>query len=248
VNNQKSLLFIAPLILMVLMACRLGNVTFDSQVVQGSGRMASEERDIRGVTEVSLTGMGDLTIVQGDEEGLTIEADENLLPNITTDVRGSELTIGFRSGISLRNMGQVKFTLRVKDISRVTISGSGNVRSAELNAGELRMTISGSGNVDIANLTASKLQVNTSGSGNFNLAGNVTEQEVIITGSGNYRASDLQSSRASIRVSGSGSVDVWAEDELDVRISGFGSVNYYGQPEISQRITGSGSVRSRGSK
>jgi hypothetical protein len=247
-NNRKSLYFILPLIALVLLACRVGNTTFNPQVVQGSGNVVTEQRQVSGVERVTLTSIGDLTIIQGDEEGLTIEADDNLLPYIKAEMRGRELNIGLENGVSVRNISPIRYTLRIKDINRISVSGSGNIDAEELTVGDLTLSITGSGNVNIVQLTAGDLNVTTSGSGNYDLAGKVAKQEITITGSGNYRAGDLESTRASVQISGAGNVTVWAEEELDVRITGFGSVDYYGKPQVSQSISGSGSVNSQGNK
>jgi hypothetical protein len=248
VNNRKSLLFVLPIIAIVLMSCQIGNITINQQRVQGSGNAVVEERRVSGIERVSLTAIGELTIIQGDEEGLTVEADDNIMPYIETVMRGRELYLEMRKGISINPITTIRYTLRVKDINRISVTGSGNIYADALDVDDLNLSISGSGNMNFGSLTAANLKVTTSGSGNFDLAGTVERQDITITGSGNYRAGDLESIRANVQISGAGSVTIQAAEELDVRITGFGNVDYYGSPNVSQTISGSGNVRSRGSK
>ena len=48
--------------------------------LRGSGRMAEEERPVSGIIGVDLATFGDLTIEVGEQEGLSIEAEDNLIP------------------------------------------------------------------------------------------------------------------------------------------------------------------------
>jgi hypothetical protein len=245
-NTRKSVYFILPIIAMVLMACGVGNISFNRQIIDGSGKLASEERSVSDVERVSLTDIGSLEIIQGSEEGLTVEADDNILPYLQTRMRGRELVIEVQNGIQVQPDTPIRYTLRVKSLNQVSVSGAGNISAAELNTGDLALKISGSGNVKIDQLTAEDLQVNTSGSGNFELAGEVQTQDITISGSGRYTAGDLASKSTDIRVSGSGDLIVWAADSLKISISGRGTVSYYGSPAVSQTITGSGEVKALG--
>jgi hypothetical protein len=246
VNTRKPVIIILPLIALLLMACSLGNISLSRSIVEGSGKTASEKRSISDVERVSLTDVGDLEIIQGDEESLTVEADDNVMRYIETRMRGRELVISIQNGIQLQTSTPIRYTLRVKSLSQIAVSGSGNITSEDLKTGDLALQISGSGNVKIAQLSAKDLRVSISGSGNFDLAGEVETQSVSISGSSNYTAGDLASQSADIRVSGSGDLTVWAKESLKISISGRGTVGYYGQPAVTQGITGSGEVKSLG--
>jgi hypothetical protein len=53
----------------------------------GSGNVITESRDVAGFNEIALGGIGTGIVTQGDEEALTIEAEDNLLPPIGSEVR-----------------------------------------------------------------------------------------------------------------------------------------------------------------
>ena len=55
-------------------------------VVGGSGKVETETRQVSGFTAIDLTGTGEVTIEQGETESLTIEADDNVLPALTSKV------------------------------------------------------------------------------------------------------------------------------------------------------------------
>lgn len=244
--NRKSYLFVLPLIALVLMSCRFGNIRIDRERINGSGNLKTETREVSNVERVALEDIGDLTIIQGDTEGLTVEADDNILQYIETEMRGRELVLKVQDGYQVSSNPTIRYTLRVKNLNRISVAGAGNVEAESLEVGDLNLDVAGAGNVNLSNLQADRLTAETSGSGNFNLDGKVASQNIIITGAGNYSAGALESGSADVTITGAGNVTVWAVDELDIRINGFGDVSYYGSPEVSQSITGGGAVKSLG--
>jgi hypothetical protein len=246
VNTQKSIFMVLSILMLSMLACQVGGVMLDRNLVVGSGNVESQERSVSDVERVRLTALGDLTIIQGNQEGLTVEADDNLLPYIETEMRGRELVIGIKDGIQVEPNSPIHITLQVKTLDQVVISGSGNVYAESLDTGDLTLEVSGSGNMTFDELKAEDLRLRTSGSGNFTLAGEVQTQDISISGSGNVKGGDLASRDAEVTISGSGNVTVWVSEKLDINVTGVGNVDYYGQPEVSQRITGGGEINSLG--
>src|SRR4030095_14010684 len=77
--------------LMVLIA---GGCVGDFVTVKGSGIARQESRQVHDFSEMSLSGSGEVFIEQTGKESLTIEADDNLLPYLETEVQGGALTLG----------------------------------------------------------------------------------------------------------------------------------------------------------
>ena len=233
---------LATLIIAVLLlgAC-------SAKVVRGSRSYVTETREVRGFDRVTLAGSGDVTLIQGERESLTVETDDNIMPYITTQVRGNTLTLGAKSGVSL-SPTRLRFALTVVDLEGITITGSGNVTTERLDADRIEIKITGSGNVRIDGLEADRATVEVSGSGNVDLAGTVNALEITVSGSGNYRGEDLRSETASVKVTGSGNATVWATESLDVHLTGSGSARYYGTPQVNLTGSGSGNVKSLGEK
>jgi hypothetical protein len=215
----------------------------DIKVVRGSGAVIEEEREVNDFDSVLLTGMGNVYVELGDEETLTIEAEDNLLKHLKSKVKGRTLEIGTDDNVNLHPQEPINFYLTVKELDSVEISGSGDVRLPEWLAGSFSIAISGSGDVRIDSLNANWLDVEISGSGHADISGGqVEKQNIEISGSGDYRARDLECSRAEVRVSGSGEATVWALDELEIDISGSGDVYYVGDPHVEKEVSGSGDI------
>ncbi len=199
-----------------------GGTEETSGTTNGSDNVTSETRNVSGFDEVELRGIGNLSIRQTGTESLTVEAEEDVLPKIRTEVVDNRLIIGSEPNTSIQTSEPINYELTVKDLRAVKLSGSGDVEAQDINTDKLSTIISGSGAVE------------TSGSAD--------SQEVDISGSGEYRAEDLRSKEAKIDVSGSGSAIVNASETLDAKVSGSGAVEYIGGPTVEKDVSGAGRV------
>jgi hypothetical protein len=189
----------------------------------GSGNVVSESRPVAGFTKIDLSGRGEVTIDQNGTEALTVEAEDNLMPKVTSEVVDGTLRLGEKSNLTLRQNTPIKYRVSVKEIAGLIISGSGTVTATKI--------------------TTPHLSVDISGSGTVTLGGSVEAQELAISGSGDYQAKDLPSKTTTAEISGSGDAAVAVSDRLDVEISGSGRLTYYGNPpQVTQQVSGSGRV------
>jgi hypothetical protein len=236
----KFMLFASALGIGALIAAAVFHET-----VVGSGKSATEERAVGLVTEVALAGIGNLTVREGDTAGLSITADDNLLPLIETETSGPKLTIRPKSGISLRPTGPISYTLTVPKLEKLSVSGAGNATAEKLTGDNLTVKLSGAGNAVLHDVTCKTLTVSLSGAGNATLGGNAEKVTAKISGAGDIDASALKSASVDVQVSGAGNASVWATEELKVKVSGAGDVRYKGSPKIDQKVSGAGSVKPR---
>jgi hypothetical protein len=229
----------------VLSGC--SNFEWGNNSVKGSGNIVSETRKVSQFDRVSVSGSGQLSIVQGDEEGLSIEADDNLLPLIKSEVGGGLLRIG-PEDINLRPTKPIHYQLRLKNLKELHLSGCVEAEAPSIKADRLLVSISGSGSLRVPKLEASSLEARVSGSGDIQLAGKAGQQRVGISGSGNYSAGECDSQTTTVHVSGSGDATVWAREGLEAEVSGSGDIGYYGSPQATTHVSGSGRIHSLGNK
>jgi hypothetical protein len=193
---------------------------------------------------VELQGIGNLTIQQTGSESLTIEAEDNIIPYLKSEVENNRLTLYTENGVNIRTTKPINYKVTVKDLSDLKLTGSGTINVENINTNDLKITTSGSGNVS-ASTDTNSLEVVLSGSGDANMNGKTDSQNATISGSSRYQAENLQSKEAKIDISESGSATLKVSDALDVRIAGSGSVEYAGNPTVSKQISGSGVLRKR---
>ena len=245
--SRKTGILITILIVMAVasLACQFSLSL--PRTVTGKGDVTQEDRSVSGFNSLEINGLGDVTVELGNEESLTIEAEENLLPYLETYVRGSTLVIEIEDGRTIIPTKPVKFYLTVVSLEKVSVSGLGNISLPELEADQFSIDISGAGNIEIDALYADSFRATMSGLGDLNVnAGQVSSQTVTISGSGKYSADELDSDNATISISGLGSATVRASQFLKVTISGSGNVNYYGSPQVDSEISGVGNLNRAG--
>jgi hypothetical protein len=247
---KKRFLNALVLIVLLLNACNLLSPAA-SETVRGSGNVITEERTVNGVTGVVLATLGDLTIELGVQDALRIEAEENVLPYLVTEVGNSNgvLTIRETQGADLKPTLPVRYFLMVKSINSLAATSSGNIQAPALEAGTFRVEVSSSGNISIEEIQADRLEVELSSSGGLEIAGGeVGEQDVTVSSSGSYEAGELRSESARVENNSSGSATVWVTGSLNANLSSSGKIQYYGNPQVTEKYTSSGRAESLGEK
>jgi len=215
------------------------------QTVRGSGTISTENREVSGFDHVSVSGSGELVLVQGEEESVTIEADDNLLPLIRTEVSQGGLFIGPRN-VNLHPTQTIVYRVKLKNLRGLELSGSVRAEADTIKTDRLALSITGSGKMQLARLDTGALSAHISGSGTTTASGRAERQDIHISGSGNHEAFELKSSQAKVNISGSGHASLWVTDSLSARISGSGRVGYRGDARVDSHISGSGRVHHQG--
>jgi hypothetical protein len=225
----------------------LGLILLTALVLTGcSSPTQTRQDDVSDFNRISIQTIGEFIIEQGNEESLKIEAPRDFLRYVETTVDNGTLEIGMRRGFLNSSIGKTTFTIKVKDLEEVSLSGAGAIKIFSLDTDELSVNLTGAGSIEIDDLSTKKLDVNLHSAGAVIIAGNAEKQEISLTGVGSYEGGDLQSDDAEINLTGAGSAVVWAEEYLDAEISGIGSIVYFGDPEVYQNISGLGSISSKG--
>jgi hypothetical protein len=189
---------------------------------RGSGRLATESREVSGFSKVKLSGIGELTIQKTGTESLSVSAEDNVLPHLTSEVANDTLVLGTKPNTTILPKQPITYSVTVKDLTGVAVSGSGDIR--------------------VPDLTTTALSISISGSGTITVNGTANDQDLEISGSGRYEAAQLTSKTVKAHISGSGTANVLATDVLDVKISGVGTVTYTGNPQVRQEISGVGKL------
>jgi hypothetical protein len=207
-----------PLCIGVLIAA----LTAGCATTEGSGNIKTETRTINGVSSVSLVGDGMLEIEQTGTDSLTITADDNILPLLSSDVRDGELKLGVKNLASIKETSQIRYRLTVKGLTGLSLVGDAEA--------------------EVRKLATNQLKVNITGDGTIRIDGTVDDQSITILGDGKYDGTRLESKAATVSITGDGKLDIAVSEKLDVKILGDGKINYTGDPAITKSIIGDGSI------
>jgi hypothetical protein len=206
----------------------------------------TEDRHLTGFNAVSISGSYDVYITQGATESVKVEAPDDEMDRIITEVQGGVLKVYNKRGDWNWSWGSHKKTLvyvSIKDVNSIVLSGSGNVYFKEgISANTLKLRVSGSGDV-FGKLTVTTLEAGISGSGDMKLSGRADNTTVTVSGSGDYTAKELATVNTAIRVSGSGDATINVSQKLDASVSGSGDIRYTGgATQVATATHGSGSI------
>jgi hypothetical protein len=250
-------------VLILTLACNVSAGGWGRRTIRGSSRVIEETRQIGSIDSVELATIGTLFIEVGDEESLRIEAEDNLLPYIDTEVRAGTLVIDVDPNTNLRNTRPIDYYLTVQELSAIRLSSSGDAEApdlesdrfeivvsssgdllmGELDCGSCDIRLSSSGDVDLEAVYGEQLNVRISSSGDLTIdGGDVERQEVRLSSSGTYDARRLDSESASVQISSSGSATVRVDGQLKADLSSSGNLRYYGDPDVEATTASSGDV------
>ncbi len=238
-STMKSALLL--LCIVSLSACHVSL----NKTIEGNDHIKKETRQVSGFTGINVAGPFQVTVQQGNEFSVSVEADENLMPYIEIKKTGNALEIGEKDGYNLRGTKGLWVTVQLPDIDMLSIAGSGNIQTVSplKNTGTIEFSIAGSGKIDAA-VDAPEVSVEITGSGTANLSGQTRKMDIGITGSGDCLTENLKSEDCTINIAGSGTARVFASTSLDVSVTGSGDVYYAGKPQnIKKSVTGSGKIK-----
>lgn len=221
----------------------------EARGVVGSGSMTVETRPLGDFRIIDLAIPGEMKVVLGDTQSISIEAEDNILPLIETKVSGAKLTVGTLPGKVIQPTKPIKYVVTAKMVDQLTTSSLGSISAPPLEVKRFKAEIDSTGSIELQNLNADSLQVVINSVGDIKiLGGGVQQQTIDISSTGNYLAPDLKSNTARVTIDSSGDVVLWVTNKLDVVINSSGSVRYYGDPKVKSEINSSGSIQPLGQK
>lgn len=214
---MKKLLFLV-IVISLLTACK--NITG----IQGSGTAKTETRNVSGFKGIKAGGAINLDITFKPEYTVTVEADDNLLEYITTEVDGSALVIGIKDSVSSKSKINIKITM--PELTDLDISGASTA--------------------NVSGFKGDKLVAGFSGASKAKIDGEVREFNGRASGASSIDAANLKAENADVNSSGASSITVNASGDLKADASGASKVLYIGDPKsLKQNASGASSVKKK---
>jgi hypothetical protein len=198
--------------LFVLSGCHVG--------VHGSGVRKTEKRDLPAFTAIDTSGAFEVEVNCQKPASFEIEADDNILPVIQTEVRSGVLHVSTTKGYSSR--GGIVLRIMVPDLESVKSTGAGKFR--------------------VSDIKNDSFEIQSTGAAQVVASGQTKQVKIGSTGAGKIDAHNLRAETADVNVTGAAGVDVYATDQLDVTVSGAGRVTYSGNPKVNKHVSGAGQV------
>lgn len=187
------------------------------------GPVTTESRDVAKFDSIQLRGSAQLRVIVGEPQAVEIEAHQDVLKRLETEVSGGTLRIHTSKEGAFAGRGPLVITVKVPELTSLQLKGGNDVRVSGFDGGNVAIEIEGA-----ANLKA---------------AGQVDELKVHMSGAGRADLRSLVAKDGTVVVKGVGSVHVHATDSLDATMNGVGAILYSGSPrQVQTSMRGVGTI------
>jgi hypothetical protein len=231
-----AMIFLLGLIATVSFGC--WNMPAD----RSTGNFIKEERSVSNFTRLDIGGAFKVYISQGEQEKLVIEADDDEIKEIITEVVGEKLKIYTKSGWGA-SFHEMTIYLTFKNLDYINFSGAVEVIGENaMTFTELEMDVSGAAEINIA-LNAERFEAEFSGASEIDFSGKCKTGYFGLSGASDFNAENLEFQDLNIDVSGASEAKVWATGTLNIDASGASDIRYKGSPKVSIDESGASSVK-----
>ena len=214
--------------------------------VKGNGKVVTEERTVKSFDEVSASAGINVVITQDEKEFLEVEADENLLEYIITEVNGTTLKIHWKQGTNVRSFKKVLVHVTCKELTQVRASSGADIYSkGTIKTG--KMTISSSSAADIKlSLEAEVISCNASSGADVELKGKTDKLMVSASSGADIEATEIAANIVDAKASSGADISVIALKEINASASSGGDITYFGDPQVKNvKSSSGGSVKQK---
>jgi len=234
-------------LLMVAIAILSISACYDGQIlktVRGNNNVVTKERNTEHFTGVRVSSGIDVYLKQGNNEVISVEADENLQEYILTEVKDEVLHV--YTEVNIREAERKRVYVTMKEVSSIKTSSAGNViGETPVKSDRLRLSASSAGDIRLEVL-ANELEADISSSGDITLTGEADLLKADLSSAGDLNAYNLKVREADVSASSAGDADINVSEKLTARASSAGDVNYRGNPKyIDAHSSSAGGVNKR---
>jgi len=238
---------LARIAIALIMALILSSCGFDINIgdfgtgVKGNGDVVTENREIiDDFTEVSASEGIEVFVSQSNDFEISVEADENVIDLIGTDIKNGKLKIH-----AIENIGRAtkKVYVSLPNVSALHGSSGAHLTTENVIKAD-RLEIDGtSGTLMDIDLEAEEVEIDAGSGANLDISGTANKTYVDGGSGANINAKKLMTKRCNAEASSGSNVRINVSDELTADASSGGNITYSGDPNVTTKKSVSGSVR-----
>ena len=233
------------IILALVFVTTLTSCQFDMNIGQenGNGNVVTEEREVtQDFDEVKGSRGLDVYLTKGSENKIVVEADENLLDLIETNISNGKLTI-----TSSKNIGRAKakkiYVTFVELSSIEASSGADVIGNSVIKSETLTLDCSSGADIEVEVFTK-QLYAETSSGADIEVSGKASSLNAKASSGSELNAKKLQVLTCNAKASSGADITINVKESLDAKASSGGDIRYYGSPTLANQKKGrSGSIR-----
>jgi hypothetical protein len=218
---KKTVFVIVILLVALASGCnKIGNIGG----IKGSGNVKTETRSVSNFKEIKAENAVELEITVQKDFSLTVEADDNLLDQVKTEVSGNTLKISTNDSINSKN--KIKIKISLPELTDLDVSGASTA--------------------NISGAKTDSLELDASGASRIKIDGEVKSVDATASGASGIDAENLKTENAKANASGASHVTVSPTGDLNAEASGASTVTYTVEPKsIKQNASGASTIKKK---
>jgi len=184
-----------------------------------------ETRPVSGFTGIDASSVFDITVTKGGTESLSIEADDEVMPYVRSEVRNGVLHLYLDNDQRIKNIKVLRASVVMRNLDKVTLSGACKLIANDLfTPDRFKSDCSGASNMTV-NLNTNQLSIETSGASKTLIKANVSGNTNMDTSGASKTQAELRASGVTIDCSGVSSIELTGSaNNITMDVSGVSKV------------------------
>lgn len=228
------------LIIALLCAIFFASCNFNpGNSITGSGNIKTETRNVSNFTGISVHRALEVEIEQGDKFEVIVEADDNVLHHITTQVRDGILEIETDIN-SFDNVSAKKIRVRMPQVNSLEASSASSIKSKNTLISEnLTLDASSASRIEIS-VESENLTCDSSSASTIEIRGKALKLNADSSSGSTINANELLANDIIATAASGSSTNVYPILSLNAEASSGSSINYKNVPKKLEQSTSSG--------
>lgn len=237
---------LARIAIALVMALILSSCGFDVNFgdfgtgIKGNGDVVTDNREITDeFTEVSASEGIEVYVTQSDDFEISVEADENIIDLIGTDIKNGELRVH-----AIENIGRAtkKVYVSLPKVDALKGSSGAHLTTENIIKADLIEIDGSSGTMMDIDLQALEVEIEASSGANLDISGKTDKAYVDGSSGANIDARKLMAKNSNAEASSGSNISISVSDQLTADASSGGNIAYSGDPTVTKKKSMSGSV------
>lgn len=207
---------------------------------KGNGVVVEETRSITGdFTAVSASEGLDVYVTQGADYDIRVEADENVIDLIGTDIRDGKLKIH-----AIENIGRATKNVYVTlpEVTALSASSGSDLETrGTIETANIRLDASSGADLKAA-VVADEVEADCSSGADIRISGQANLLYADASSGSDIKAGDLQAKVCHANASSGADIRVYATESLTADASSGADIHYSGEASVQTKKSASGSV------
>ncbi len=229
-KNSYKIVTLLLLVLVTTSSCMFNGLS-------GNGDVKSQTRAINQEFKAISVSQGiDVFITTNESNSVKVEADDNIIDLIKTEVENGELKIYFSKQVWHSTARKVYVSVPV--IEEISVSSGASIKLDNSIIAEKLVLKASSGSDIIANVGVTDLTCSASSGADVIISGTAKNFEVEASSGSDINADHLEAEFVNAHASSGADISVYVSNSIQIKKSSGGAINYKGNPKNINKSNG----------